>query len=195
MVLFDVGGVLVKYDQRTFFQTLCDAVGGDSAVDLPWLFDWIVGLRCSDTWPESIEPFATRFWITAEETWDLVVQCYARASARNEDALALLRELSNLGIPCAILSNTNRLHWSWVSQNVPEIALCAPVVLSYEVGHAKPSAQMYETAIEATALASCDIVFVDDDVKNVVAAVEHDIRAIQYCGASTHTLIRELAGI
>ncbi len=54
------------------------------------------------------------------------------------------------------------------------------IIISSEIGHAKPSDEAFMTAIRRMNVASNEILFVDDNSKNFEAALRNDMRACLY---------------
>lgn len=69
----------------------------------------------------------------------------------------------------ALASNINPLHWSLVFSQLALLGLRAPSYLSFRLGHAKPERQFFESIH----FASAQVIYVDDQVDNVRAAVRH----------------------
>ncbi|MFQ5931375.1 MAG: HAD-IA family hydrolase [Nitrospiraceae bacterium] len=78
------------------------------------------------------------------------------------------------------VSNTNPLHFEHLSPHYPIIAALHGRVLSYKVGHRKPSPQIYEAALEVVEVCPEQALYVDDDQEFVEAAELLGMRAIRY---------------
>ncbi|NNE61938.1 MAG: HAD-IA family hydrolase [Woeseia sp.] len=81
------------------------------------------------------------------------------------------------GIECAILSNTNALHWQ--QQNITRDfgSRIARTFLSFETGFLKPEPQAFRHVLEQTGYAPTDVLFIDDNPLNIAAAGELGLRA------------------
>jgi putative hydrolase of the HAD superfamily len=77
-------------------------------------------------------------------------------------------------------SNTSGAHWDEIRASVPVTDLFGPKVLSFEVGSMKPDMRIYRDLIQACAADPCQIVFIDDNQKNVESAISAGIRALQF---------------
>lgn len=82
----------------------------------------------------------------------------------------------------AILSNTNELHYQWLRRTYPLLELFPQAVLSYEIGAMKPSAAIYEKALELTRSRPEECFFTDDRMENVEGARAAGIRAEPFRG-------------
>jgi HAD superfamily hydrolase (TIGR01509 family) len=77
-------------------------------------------------------------------------------------------------------SNTSGAHWDEIRATVPVTDLFGPKVLSFEVGSMKPDHRIYRDLISACAVEPGQIVFIDDNQKNVESAIATGIRALQF---------------
>ncbi len=77
-------------------------------------------------------------------------------------------------------SNTSGAHWDEIRATVPVTDLFGPKVLSFEIGSMKPDQRIYRDLISACATEPGQIVFIDDNQKNVESAIATGIRALQF---------------
>lgn len=99
----------------------------------------------------------------------------------NEPVARLLAALKRLGYTLVLGSNTNDLHAAqFRRQFAATLAHFDRLVLSYEVGHIKPSAEFYHACAEAAGRAPADCIFIDDLAENVAGARAAGLRGIQY---------------
>ena len=104
-----------------------------------------------------------------------------------EGAHAAAREAHEAGVALYVLSNMQGESWTWLRENHDVFGLCAGVVVSCEVGLAKPDPAIYRRLTDRFGLAPADCAFVDDVAANVEAAVG--------CGWTAEALVeRERAG-
>jgi len=69
-----------------------------------------------------------------------------------------------------LASNTNSLHWPEVRRRLRGAGVSAPAVLSFEIGHCKPSAAFYEALAAADPRVPHNAIYIDDRSDNVAAA-------------------------
>ena len=97
----------------------------------------------------------------------------------------VVEEVRRSAIPHGILSNTCIAHWRWLMEaNYP--ALQGPfdrIVLSYEIGVMKPSLAIYHHAQTVAAVDPAAILFFDDRVDNVEAALACGWQAYMFTDA------------
>jgi putative hydrolase of the HAD superfamily len=112
----------------------------------------------------------------------------------NEPVARLVRRLKAGGFTLVLGSNTNDLHAAQFRQQFAEPLACFDsLVLSYEVGHIKPTAPFYHACAAAAGRAPADCIFIDDLAENVAGAVEAGLRGIQY--RDTPSLVAELSAL
>jgi putative hydrolase of the HAD superfamily len=94
-----------------------------------------------------------------------------------EDSVPTLRELRDRGIRTGIVSNCDHS----TRPAIEELGLVEEVdavVLSYEVGAAKPDPAIYGAALQAVDVAAADTIFVDDQARYVEGAIEVGMRGV-----------------
>lgn len=95
-----------------------------------------------------------------------------------DDVLPFLRTLRSCGVRTAIVSNcSEHTRDLLIKLGVPE--LVDEVILSYEVGAAKPSAQIFRHALEQLRVPAGAALFVDDQAAFCAGAVALGISAAQ----------------
>jgi putative hydrolase of the HAD superfamily len=99
----------------------------------------------------------------------------------NEPVAALVGSLRRRGYTLVLGSNTNELHASkFRHQFAATLAHFDRLVLSYEVGHLKPSAEFFVACARAAERPESSCVFIDDLAENVAGAEAVGMRGIVY---------------
>ncbi|MDR3632798.1 MAG: HAD family phosphatase [Isosphaeraceae bacterium] len=112
----------------------------------------------------------------------------------NEPVARLIGLLKRGGYTLVLGSNTNDLHAAQFRQQFAEtLSHFDRLVLSYEVGHSKPSADFYHACAAAAGCSPAGCVFIDDLAENVAGAVAAGLRGIQYRDVSS--LVPELRAL
>jgi glucose-1-phosphatase len=83
-----------------------------------------------------------------------------------------------------LLSNTNAIHYEMVSERYPMLRHFHEYILSYKVGALKPSAAIYEAAIQKAQCLPAECFFTDDIPAYVEGARSHGIDAVQFKSAA-----------
>ncbi len=167
-VIFDLGGVLVGFDWMRACARL-EAAGGAPATVIR---DVILGGAEKvgfDTGRLGPREFAARCCaaIGVSLPYAEFAGIWCDIFTEKREVTGLLDEIGKHA-DLVLLSNTDPLHIDWVRSRCGFLAKFRRLVLSYEVGHAKPARQMFERAIGLCAPGSRMIYF--DDVAEFVSA-------------------------
>ena len=190
-VIFDLGGVLVSVDFMRACKRLEAAGGAPAAVILGTIATGEDKLAF-DTGRLSPEQFAARFCaaIGVRLPYAEFAEIWCDIFTEQREVTALLEQVAAKA-DLVLLSNTDPLHIECVRRNYSLLDKFDRLVLSYEVGHAKPARQMFERAIESCAPGSRMIYF-DDVAEYVTAARACGLPAEQFIDAAK--LRRDLEG-
>jgi len=167
-VIFDLGGVLVSVDFTRACARLEAAGGAPAAV----ISDAILGGAekiAFDTGRLSPQEFAARFCaaIGLRMPYAEFAEIWCDIFAEQREVTGLLDEIAKHA-DLVLLSNTDPLHLDYVRSHYDFLENFGRLVLSYEVGHAKPARQIFERAIGLCAPGTRMIYF--DDVAEFVSA-------------------------
>jgi HAD superfamily hydrolase (TIGR01509 family) len=86
-------------------------------------------------------------------------------------------------LPMWVLSNTNKLHFEFMTRTFTFLRHFTGFVLSYEVGFLKPDERIFQTALEKVQAPASEVLFVDDQEANVAAARALGIDAFRFLNA------------
>lgn len=174
---FDLGGILVDLDLPKMFDAWRDTTGTTQSDLERALFASGLKERL-DTGRATAEQTARELSdavapsLTLREfthTWGQVL----RLRSATERRVRRAREV----VPCGLLSNTDPLHHSRFHDMNGGSRWFDVEVVSYEVGHLKPQAAIYEAAERQAGVPAAQIAFVDDTRANVQAARARGWRA------------------
>ena len=98
----------------------------------------------------------------------------------------LLDSLSASGHTLALLSDTAEMYAKIISRNGFYDGF-DKIFLSYEIGYMKPSVEAFKTVLDYYQLNPGEVLFVDDNPKNVDAAVDMGMTGILFTDAQTVT--------
>ncbi len=79
-----------------------------------------------------------------------------------------------------LLSNTDAIHFSWISENYPILHQFNHCVLSFQLNARKPEPAIYREAIRQAGCDAGEIFFTDDRPENVDGAQQVGIDAVQF---------------
>lgn len=107
-----------------------------------------------------------------EELWNATFR-------ENSEMAELLQHLKDY-YSLYLLSNTNESHYGFIQRNFDVARHFKELILSYEIGSAKPDLAIYEEVISRSGIAPGRCVFVDDLKENVNAARQVGLQAILF---------------
>jgi putative hydrolase of the HAD superfamily len=194
-VIVDFGGVLALPPSPESLERLHLASGFDEAD--AFLASWRQHRRPYDLGEISAQEYWRRVGSEdghAYESGPLERLCAEDATCwavPNAMLVTWLEALKAAGLRLALLSNMPREQWEALVNDLTWLSLCDAVVLSYRLGLAKPDPDIYRRCLEQLSLAPDEVLFVDDDPDNVVAAKELGINGVLF--TSVAELRRALA--
>jgi 2-haloacid dehalogenase len=184
-VVFDLGGVLIDWDPRYLYRSLFD--GDDAAMDrflaTVCTPEWNRGQDAGRPWSEAIAALIAEHPEHADlirAFWDRWPETLGDAIAPTVDVLADLR---GAGVPLYALSNWSAETFPLARPRYPFLDWFDGIVISGEVGAAKPDRRIYEALIERHALDPASLAFVDDVPANVAAAEGLGMRGVTFTSA------------
>jgi HAD superfamily hydrolase (TIGR01509 family) len=170
-VLFDVGGVLIQWDDEVAFARIARRYG----LDLGQTSRVLSGLRNSLqtgqlTLHEFWSRFAHRFDLAIPEDWrTLWVSELARRAQPRRGIQILAADLRRQGVRTGVFSNTDASHWSFFRSR-GWLAGFSPGIASFQLGAVKPDLAAFQRASRRLPTHSGPPVFIDDRLVNVRAA-------------------------
>jgi len=187
-VYFDLGNVLLSFDPTVACRNLVDRFGVD------------IGLVKSAVYDSGLQDRFEHGETTGEEFAERIRQCFGRTATEMptdqildgvsdmftpiESMAAVLQSVRDRGFGVGLLSNTCHAHWDWICRQeyyLKDFAFDV-TILSYEVGSMKPDDVIYRVAEVESGVAPSRLLFLDDKLENVAAAVERSWNAVQCMG-------------
>lgn len=197
-LIFDFGNVVAHFDYRKAASTLGGRLGlsGEELLDRlrPLGFSDLVksyesGRMTAEAFSEGVSGL-----VGLAITHDEFAAAWSDIFSANESIAQLLASLKGAGYTLVLGSNTNDLHASQFRRQFAEtLAHFDRLVLSYEVGHIKPSAAFYLACAEAAGAEPGECVFIDDLPENVEGARAAGLVGVLYQG--TDGLLRDLGSL
>jgi 2-haloacid dehalogenase len=181
-VAFDLGNVMIYWDPRLLYRKLLpseDAV--ERFLTTICTRDWNhlldAGLPLADGIAERIERFPEHAPLI-----EAYGARFAEMMLPMPDSIALLDELAARGVGIYALSNWNADTFEQTRARFPFLDRFDGLVISGQVGVAKPDRRIYEHLLEAHGLAPEDVLFVDDRPENVEAGRAAGIEGVLFEG-------------
>ena len=180
-VIFDLGGVLIPFDPSRSFVAMepyCD----HSAKQIPEILRQTDLVRRFETGRIGSQEFVAELSnllglrVSYQEFCDLWSKPFLLQALVPPEMLERLHRKYRL----IALSNTNPIHFDAVQRIYPFLAYFDDFVLSYQVGHLKPAALIYEEAVRRAGCLPCECLYIDDAEPYVAAAAALGINAAQF---------------
>jgi 2-haloacid dehalogenase len=180
-VVFDIGGVLLRWDPRHLYRKVFD----DEA-----RMEWFLANICTHDW--NVEQDRGRDW---DEAVALLVDRHPdhEASIRAfherwhelidgvyEENVALLQRLREAGVPNYCITNFSGPKFRESQIRFPFLAGFDGVIVSGDERLLKPEPAIYELLLSRYGLEASDCVFIDDSPANVEGARSVGMHAIRY---------------
>jgi putative hydrolase of the HAD superfamily len=176
LVIFDLGGVIVELSHREMAAAMAERSADprfrDAAALLFAVFESDEALtRPFDEGKISPREFyeLARRRFRLRLSFDEFVARWNRSFKENAGVTALIERLSP-GLHLFLLSNTNPLHHAYLESRVAALRKMEQQILSYEVGHRKPSPVIFQAALERAGVSAEEAVYIDDIEEYVLAA-------------------------
>jgi len=178
-VLFDLGGVLLRFEPERIVENFGRAVG----MTPEEIRDIAIGHLKAEFETGALSPAGFRDAISMALNCALdeaeFVPLWSDAFEPNEPILEFFREVKKTR-RAYVVSNTDPYHMRWILDRWPEVAECDGMALSYELGLRKPDPAFFEAAIERFNLTPTQCVLIDDLPENVEAGREVGFHAVLY---------------
>ncbi len=183
-VAFDVGGVLIHWDPRLLFRKLLPSE------------EWVerfLGEVCTSDWNHALDaglPLADGIAerVARFPEHEPLIRAYGERFDEMmlpmPASIALLGELRARGVALYALSNWNADTFARTRPLFPFLDAFEGLVISGQIGLAKPDPRIFRHLLDAHALAPEDVLFVDDRTTNVEAARGSGIEGVLFEGAS-----------
>ena len=180
-VIFDAGGVLLEWDPpkviaRLFPDPVVQAELRQQIFEHP---DWHEYDRGALTEAAASEHFAKLSGRSPDEILKLMRA--ACESLRPIDAtITMLEELAVAGINLYLLSNMSVSTFDYLIKRDKFFAHFKQLVISGAIQLMKPEPAIYKHLVEKTGIVPAESVFIDDLLRNVIAARESGLHAILF---------------
>ncbi|CAN5764992.1 HAD-IA family hydrolase [soil metagenome] len=184
-VIFDLGGVLIDWNPRYLYRQLI----ADEVVMEQFLADvcspeWNARLDAGHSWADEIESLAARH----PEQRELIVAYRARWSemvaGAIDETVQVLAELRRRPVGLYALSNWSAETFPLARERFDFLGWFDGILLSGEIGICKPDPRIFRQLIERYGLEPARTVFVDDLLRNVEAADQQGMAALQFRNAA-----------
>ena len=185
-VVFDVGGVLLEWNPpavvaRMYPDPAVQAVIREQMFEHA---DWHEFDRGTLSYASAIEHFAKTTGRSTDETRALI-HATRESLQPIEDTVRMVDQLAEAGIHLYLLSNMPESTFEYLVKQHKFFAKFRKLVISGTILLVKPMPAIYKHLVDQTGIVPAESVFIDDLLKNVVAARECGFNAIQYRDADS----------
>lgn len=179
-IIFDYGGVIAKGPS---LYELCDIFAKENKIDANkfrdvFLSNWrparLNQLSQDDFWTN----IAGEFGISPRKLRKDLLEFFKV----DENMLTFLKQLKKANYKLAMLSNNIPDFFEDNNEKNHVRKYFDSVILSYEVGLAKPDLRIYELALSKIGLKANECIYIDDMSKNLPTAQQLGMKAIQFKG-------------
>lgn len=181
-VVFDLGGVLIDWNPRHLYRSLFD---GDEVAMEQFLAEvatpeWNAQQDAGRTWGEAVEalvaihPDRRDLIVAYDERWAEMLD------GQIDGTVEILADLRRTGVRLFALSNWSAEKFPIARERYAFLGWFEAIVVSGEVGLAKPDPRIFRHLLERNRLAGGSTVFIDDSPANVAVASGLGLTAILF---------------
>ena len=179
-IIFDLGNVIVNFDETSIFKTWA-AASNKTAPEVIKYFknssarkSYERGeISSKEFYGKTIKELGMKMDFNSfKKTWNEIFTL-------NKDVENIIKNLKNK-FRLVLLSNTNELQYEYVKKNYSIVDIFDEHVLSYEVGYTKPNPMIYLTALKKARTLPFNCTYFDDIPEFVNVARLMGINAFQY---------------
>ena len=197
-LIFDFGNVVAHFDYRKAADKLGARLGlsGEALLDRlrPLGFSDLVKTYESGRMTAEAFSASVSALVGLDVTHEEFASAWSDIFTANESIAPLIVALKAAGYRLVLGSNTNDLHAAqFRRQFAATLGHFDRLVLSFEVGHHKPSAAFYLACADAAGAGPADCVFIDDLAENVEGARSAGLVGVLF--RDTEGLIFDLKGL
>lgn len=186
---FDLGNVLLTFSH----ERACERMALVTGVSSERIASFLLGPSERESFLYQFEQgqlsedqFYARFCAEMRATPNRAELEHAAANmfAPIQQSCSLVQRLHASGHRLGVLSNTNSIHWRFVTDGRFPVLneVFEQFATSFEAQSMKPDRRIYELAIERAGTAATETFFVDDRPENVAGALAVGMDAVQYVG-------------
>lgn len=193
--LFDLGNVLAKsLDDYGLYNKLNCKISYDEFLQYWWGDDLVLkahmGLATDDEHVEALLKFC-KSDLSINQFYEIY---NSLDNSLYDETLEIINELKNKGYKVGLLSNLRLMDYKRYEEQIKKINFDY-LFLSYEIKCIKPSSDIYLQVIDALDCEADNIIFFDDNQKNVNGAKQLGINAYQVTGENIKEIFYKIINI
>lgn len=190
-IVFDLGGVLLDWDPRHLYRQVFD-----DRADMEYFLSqvcspaWNAQMDAGTPFQEAVDQLVLRFPHYRDQIRMFDSRWVEMVRGEIPGTVQILRELKEAGYHLAALSNWSLETFPRVQSNYEFLGWFEPLLLSGQLGVAKPAPEIYRALLHRTGWRANDCLFIDDVRENVLEASRQGFDIIHF--RSAEQLLREL---
>ncbi len=193
--LFDLGNVLAKsLDDYGLYNKLNCKISYDEFLQYWWGDDLVLkahmGLATDDEHVEALLKFC-KSDLSINQFYEIY---NSLDNSLYDETMEIINELKNKGYKVGLLSNLRLMDYKRYEEQIKKINFDY-LFLSYEIKCIKPSSDIYLQVIDALDCEADNIIFFDDNQKNVNGAKQLGINAYQVTGENIKEIFYKIINI
>ena len=181
-VVFDLGGVLIRWDPRHLYRQLMPEDEIDAFLDEVGFHAWNHEQDAGAAWGPAVEEHAALFPHRRELLAAYPARFPDSLDGPVEGTVAILAELHAAGTRLVALTNWSAELFPHAEAAFEFLALFEGIVVSGREGVAKPDPAVFDLLLSRYDLDPARTVFVDDSPANVAAAAAAGLQALAFTG-------------
>ncbi|MEX2223848.1 MAG: HAD family phosphatase [Candidatus Rokuibacteriota bacterium] len=194
-LILDYGNVLTHAQDQTWMDGAARRLGADTAAFRAAYWQhrhaYDTGLSAAEYWPRVVAAARPGALAPIDLAW-LIASDVASWSAYHDEVWALAADFRAAGGRTAFLSNSGPEVMARVRADHPLEARFDAVVISCEVGLAKPDPRIFRLCLERLGRSAATVLLVDDRADNVEAAARVGLQTLQFEGPGALERLRAL---
>ena len=182
-VVFDIGGVLLKWDPPSFIAKIAPDPAQQALIRRE-IFEhpeWHEFDRGTIDVATAADKFGQRAGLTPEQMRTLL-QTANESLHPIAGTVTLVEDLAAAGVNLYVLSNMPVSTYEYLTRKHAFFRHFREMVISGAILMIKPEPAIYKHLVAKTGIVPAESVFLDDLLKNVIAARECGLHAIQFAG-------------
>ncbi|MEM3177938.1 MAG: HAD family phosphatase [Candidatus Micrarchaeaceae archaeon] len=181
-ILFDVGGVILNYNNKWYFEYLSKKFGIDASTIENAIRKQLTAFELGKITKAEFETSLAEI-VNASPKDMKWFEFFKETASINEDTVELARKLHESGYITAIFSNIDKSRWKHVA-GMRWITFMDYRFASCYIGLTKPMKAAYLRVSEKMGLEPSEVFFTDDKPENVAGARESGMHSFLFKNAS-----------
>ena len=186
-VVFDNGGVIVKYSAETYLDYFHYPANVQKTLDELFVSDEWVAFAKGEITSEDFKKYAVnRFPQYKKEVLEILdVQNLKYMIPPYPETLAFIQDLKSQGYDVFLLSDINEDTIQFLNEEIPNFeSMFDGIVYSCRVGMVKKEGEVFGKMLKTYSLVPEETLFLDDSVRNLEEAKKHNINTYRFLDPS-----------